>query len=96
MKNLQGSEQLSPGQIVVLQLKDGSTVNCGVIRVTENEVVYYTGKGLRKIWKPGMAEEEKRLADELKKMQESKNGEQKLIHLGYIAVTKLDDIAKVL
>lgn len=95
-KNIQGLELLRFNHAGAMQLKDGKTVNYGVIRVTDNEVVYYTGKGLREMWKPNMNEEEKKRAEELKKICEEENGEQKLIDSEHIAVTKLDDIARVM
>lgn len=95
-KDIQGFELLRVKHSGVMQLKDRRTVNYGVIRVTDNEVVYYTGKGLREMFKPNMKEEEKRHAEELKRICKEKNGEQKLINSEHIAVTKLDDIEIVM
>jgi len=94
--NIQGFELLRFNHAGAMQLKDGRTVNYGVIRVTDNEVLYYTGKGLREMWKPNMNEEEKKRAEELKKISEGENGEQKLMDSGHITVTKFDDIARVM
>jgi hypothetical protein len=96
IKNIQGFELLRFNHAGAMQLKDGRTVNYGVIRLNDNEVVYYTGQGLREMWKPNMSEEEKRHADELKKIGEEENGEQKLFNSGHIAVTKFEDIARVM
>lgn len=95
-KNIQGFELLRFNHAGAMQLKDGRTVNYGVIRVTDNEVVYYTGKGLREMWKPNMTEEEKKRAEELKKIGKNENGEQQLIQTEHIAITNFDDIARVM
>ncbi len=95
-KNIQGIELLRFNHAGAMQLKDGRTVNYGVIRLSEKEVVYYTGKGLREMWKPTMTEEEKKIAEQLKKIGEEDDGEQKLINSEHIAVTALDDIARVI
>lgn len=94
--NIQGFELLHFNHAGAMQLKDGRTVNYGVIRLSDNEVVYYTGKGLREILKPNMTEDEKKLADQLKKIGEGEDGEQKLINSEHIAITKFDDIARVM
>lgn len=65
-------------------------INAGIIRMDQNfEVVHYTGKGLREIWKPDAAEKAK--AEALRKKTESF-----LLENDYISKTKLDDIIKVL
>ena len=94
--NIQGFELLRFNHAGAVQLKDGRRVNYGVIRVSENEVVYYTGKGLSEMWKPNMNDEEKKRAEELRKIGEGENGERKLMESKHIAVTKLDDIARVI
>lgn len=55
-----------------MTLKDGTQMNYGVIRITQNlhKVIFYTGKGLREMFKPDMNEEEKAKANELKKLDE--------------------------
>ncbi len=94
--NIQGIELLRFNHAGAMQLKDGRTVNYGVIRTTENEVVYYTGKGLREMWKPIMTEEEKKFAVQLRQIGEQEGGEQKLISSEHIAVTLFTDIARVI
>jgi hypothetical protein len=96
IKNIQGFELLRFNHAGAMQLKDGRTVNYGVIRLTDTEVVYYTGKGLREMWKPNMTEEEKKIAEELKRIGEEPDGEEKLISSGHIAVTKFVDIARIM
>lgn len=56
----------------VMTLNDGTKQNYGAIRVTQNmsKLIYYTGKGLREMFKPDMTEEEKKKAEELKKLDE--------------------------
>ncbi len=96
IENIQGFDLLRFNHAGAMQLKDGRTVNYGVIRLVDNEVVYYTGLGLREMWKPNMTKEEKERADELKKIGKEENGEQKLINSKHIAVTRFDDIARVM
>jgi hypothetical protein len=93
---LQGIELLRFNHAGVMQLKDGRIVNYGVIRINDKEVVYYTGKGLREMWKPNMNDVEKKLAEKLIKIGEEEYGEQKLIKSEYIAVTPLDQIERVI
>jgi hypothetical protein len=56
----------------VMTLNDGTKHNYGAIRVTQNmsKLIYYTGKGLREMFKPDMTEGEKKKAEELKKLDE--------------------------
>jgi hypothetical protein len=96
LKNIQGFQLLRFNHAGAMQLKDGITVNYGVIRITDTEVVYYTGKGLREMWKPNMTEDENKIAEELKKIGKESDGEQKLISSDHIAVTKFKDIARVM
>ena len=95
INNIQGFEFLRFNHAGAMQLKDGRTINYGVIRVTDNEIVYYTGKGLREMWKPDMTEDERKISDELKRIGESTDGEEKLIKKEHIAITRLDEIARV-
>lgn len=90
-EKIQEIEQLSSNHTGTMQLRDGQTVNYGAIRVIDNNFVYYTGKGLREMWKPAMIEEEKKRAEELKR-----NCEQKLIDSKHIAIKPLDDIVRVI
>jgi hypothetical protein len=94
--NIQGIELLRFNHAGAMQLKDGRTVNYGVIRINDQEIVYYTGKGIREMWKPNMTEKEKERAEELKKIGEEEGGELKLINSEHITVTPLDEIARVL
>lgn len=68
------------------------TINAGIIRIEQNfDVVYYTGKGLREIWKQDMTDKDKENAEYLKKQSEGY-----LIQKQYISKTNLDRIIKVL
>lgn len=73
--------RVNKGHAGVMTLKDGTEMNYGLIRVTQNlsKVIFYTGKGLREMFKPDMTEEEKVTADELKKLDEKT-----LMKMGYI------------
>ncbi len=74
--------KVKEGHAGVMTLKDGTTMSYGTIRVTHNmsKVIFYTGKGLREIFKPDMTEEEKANAEQLKKLDEKI-----LIKMGYIS-----------
>lgn len=87
---------LQPNHTGLLEFKDGSTTNYTVICLTENELKYYTGKGIREIWKPGASEEKQQRSFELKKIIGEENGKQKLIKSKHIAVIKLTEIARVI
>lgn len=93
---IQGIELLRPNHAGAMQLINGKTINYGVIRIDDKEVVYYTGKGLREIWKPHMTEEEEKRAKELREISEQPDGEHLLIASGHIAITPLDQIARVI
>lgn len=74
----------------VLTLLDGTEINAGTIRIEDNHLVHYTGKGLREMWKPDMTPEESKKAEELKS-----NTEQYLTEHDYIAWTPLDQIKNI-
>lgn len=76
----------------VITLNDGSKINYGTIRITQNmnKLVYYTGKGLREMFKPDMNDEEKKTAEELKKLDEKT-----LKRSGHIAEIPLSDIKEI-
>ena len=81
--------KVNEGHAGVMTLKDGTTMNYGVIRVTQNlsKMIFYTGKGLRELFKPDMTEEEKSKAIELKKLDEKF-----LMKLGYVSEMALANI----
>ena len=76
----------------VMTLNDGTKANYGTIRVTQNmsKLIYYTGKGLRKIFLPDMTEDEKHRAEELKKLDEKT-----LMKLGHIDEILLSEIKEL-
>jgi hypothetical protein len=78
------------GQARIATLMDGQRINVGWIRIEGDEVFYYTGKGLREIYKPNMNEEEKKKAAELQKWTE-----EQLIKGEYIAKRKLSDFKDI-
>lgn len=71
----------------VLRTKDGRTKNYGVIRIENNNLIHYSGMGLREMWKPTMTDGEKKRAEQLKKLDEKT-----LIASEHIQVTPLDSI----
>lgn len=94
--DIQGIELLQFNHAGVIQLKDGSSMNYGVIRKNETELVCYTGKGLREMWKPAMTEEEKIIANKLRKIANEEGGEKKLIESEHIAVIPINQILRVI
>ena len=60
-------EKLREGQAGVATLITGERINFGVQKIEGDEVLYYTGKGLRTMWKPNMTKEEHKEAEKLKK-----------------------------
>jgi hypothetical protein len=74
-----------------MTLKDGRTVNYGVIELIEGKVRYYTGKGLREMWAQDMGTAQKQIAEALKR-----KSMQELIETEHVAITPLKDIDMVL
>lgn len=62
--------KLREGQAGIATLTTGEKINFGVQKIEGDEVLYYTGKGLRTMWKPNMNEEEQKEAESLKKQSE--------------------------
>ena len=54
------------------------------------EIVYFTGKGLREMWKPDMTDVEKINAEKLRKMSETD-----LIRSEHVAKIGIDSIVRV-
>jgi hypothetical protein len=73
-----------------LTLADGQRINAGTIRIEDNHLVHYAGKGLREIFRPDMTEEEKVIASDLQKKTE-----EFLIENQYISRTPLDTIIDI-
>lgn len=68
------------------------TINAGILMVNSNyEVVYFTGKGLREMWKSDMSDVEKINAEKLRKMTEAD-----LIRSEHIATIGIDNIVRVI
>ncbi|MBE7443307.1 MAG: hypothetical protein HS119_12745 [Flavobacteriales bacterium] len=76
----------------VMTLNDGTKQNYGAIRVTQNmrKLIYYTGKGLREMFKPDMTEDEKHKAEELKQLDEKT-----LMKSGHVAKILLSEIKEL-
>lgn len=81
--------KVNEGHAGVMTLNDGTKMNYGVIRVTRNlsKMIFYTGKGLREMFKPDMTEKEKAIAAELKKLDEKV-----LMKSGHVAEILLSNI----
>jgi hypothetical protein len=88
-------DKLVENKALVLEVKTKDNkvdaINAGIIRIENNfDVVHYTGKGLREIWKPDMTDEQRKDAAILKEKKEDY-----LMEHQYIAKTPFDDILKV-
>ncbi len=68
-----------------MELKNGKVINYGVIRIRGNELVYLTGKGLRKMRESNINGPSKKIENE-----------QRLMELGEINTIELDDIKRVI
>ena len=81
--------KINEGHVGVMTLKNGTQMNYGVIRVTQDlsKMIFYTGNGLRELFKPEMTEEEKAKATKLKKL-DKKN----LMKLGYVSEMELVNV----
>lgn len=84
--------KIIPGQARVAILKNGQRMNAGWLRIDDDEyVVYYTGQGLKEMWKPNMSLQEQQRANDLKQ-----KAEPELIKEGMIAKTHLSDFLDIL
>ncbi|MCD4794925.1 MAG: hypothetical protein K8R54_16950 [Bacteroidales bacterium] len=90
-----GIELLKELHFGAMTLKDGTSINYGVIEIDKEKVVIYTKKGLDEIWPEDISHEKKRKSDELQEILKQKNGKQELIKLGYIEIISLNDIEKI-
>jgi len=84
--------KVNEGHAGVMTLKNGTQMNYGVIRVTPNlsKIIFYTGKGLREMFKPDMADDEKVKAAELKKLDEKT-----LMKMNYISEMSFSNIKEM-
>lgn len=84
--------KVKEGYSGVMILNDGTKMNYGVIRVTQNlsKMIFYTGKGLREMFKPDMTEEEKTIAANLKKLDEKTL--MKSEHISEILLTSIKEM----
>lgn len=96
MDTINGMQLFRNNHAGAMVLKNGHTVNYGVIKKDHEKVLYYTGKGLREMWKPTMTEDEKIEAARLKRIEKEEGGVQKLIKSGHIAMTYYRDIERIL
>lgn len=83
--------KIIPGQARVAILTNGQHINVGWIEIIGDEVFYYTGQGLREMWKPSMSKEEQDKADYLKQLDRKE-----LIDRGYIAKNNVSEFKDIL
>jgi hypothetical protein len=95
---MQGLELLKFNHAGVMALIDGSTMNYGVIELNEEKgtLIFFTGKGLREMWKPNMSPEEQNKAAELIKLYDNGKGIEQLKATGHIEEIPLNKILQVL
>ena len=89
-------DKLIEGKALKLEIVDPegniSDISAGIIRIEQDfNVVYYTGKGLRELWKPDMSNEEQEHAQSIKNLPE-----RYLIENHFVAKRRLDDIIRVI
>lgn len=95
LKNIPNHHLLKFNHSGVMKLNDGSTTNYGVIELKDNKLIYYTGKGIREIFKPYPTEEAKEKSLELHRIKDSENGISKLIETEHVAIVKFTDILSI-
>jgi len=83
--------KIKEGEARTAILQNEEKINVGFIRIEDDYVVYYTGKGLREIFKPNMNEGEKKNAEKLKKWTEKK-----LIKEKYIERRKISEFIDII
>jgi hypothetical protein len=88
--NSQVRDKIVEGQARVALLKNGEKISVGFLRVEGDYVIYYTGKGLREIWRASNDQEKER-AKQLKALSEDK-----LMAEGYLAKRSLSDFSDIL
>jgi len=82
--DLKGKIRIGEARVAIL--KTGEKINAGFQRIDGNQVTYYTGKGLREIFKPNMNEIEIKESTRLKNLSE-----EELIKGGYMAQKNISD-----
>jgi hypothetical protein len=83
--------KIKEGEARTAILTNNQRINVGWIRIEGENVVYYTSKGLREIFKPNMTDEEKKKSEELKNLSEAE-----LIKGDYIHKIKISEIKDVI
>jgi len=89
-------DKLIPNQAVNMEIinekNESESISAGIIKIQENyNVVFYTGKGLREIYKQDMTVDEKQTAEQLKAKPE-----EYLIEHQYINKVSIDKILKII
>ena len=79
-------EKIILGQARTAILKDGTKINVGWKEFDGEFIYYYTGSGLREMWKPNMNIEEQEKAEKLKLLSYKS-----LIDLGYMERRKISE-----
>ena len=84
-------DKLIVNHAVLIELDDGQKINAGIKRIEPNfDIVHYTGKGLREMWKPNLSGQELKQADYLKSQEEDF-----LFANDYLSKIYLDRIAQI-
>lgn len=83
-------DKLIINRAAVFELNDGQVINAGIKRIEPNfDIVYYTGKGLREMWKP-ILDQDILKADYLKSQEEDF-----LFANDYLSKIPLDKVIKI-
>jgi hypothetical protein len=85
------SKRIIPGEARIAVLQDGTRINAGWIKIENGTVTFYTGKGLRELWQPGMSLEQQRTAEEIRQrpIEELKSK-------GYVEIRPLSDFQEII
>jgi hypothetical protein len=85
------SNRIIPGEARIAVLLDGSRINAGWIKVEDGKVTFYTGKALRELWRPGLTQEQQRIADDIKRWPMDK-----LMANGYMEIRPISDFREII
>ena len=97
MKNqIPGIKFFKANHAGVMELKDNVTVKYAFIKIEDNKAIYFTKTGMDKLTDFDVNEIFKKNANNFYKTNKIEDNLKDLIELGYIAITQLDQIKKVL
>lgn len=84
-------KKMKEGNAIAAKLKDSRIINMGVEKIDENQNIhYYTGKGLRELFAPNRNDEEKKKGEAIKN-----KGKDYLIENNYYDTINIDEIIEI-